>query len=233
MFKVGDLKDFIEKETECGIMLLNKNDEYICSSLLKNGMWDKHLYPVFSKYIKKGHCVVDIGANNGCHSLRFSKLVGETGHVHSIEPIEEIYLQLQYNTIRNNCYNVTTYNCGLCEKFKKIYMYPLELKQKYNFGGKSLKNLPLEKDYINQNEIIMLPLDEMKLKPNFIKIDVEHMELEVLKGAINTIKTYKPIILIELQEEDYEITCEYLKNTLNYTVKSVGGWDYLCIPLLN
>ena len=98
MYKVKQYKYFTIVDTKVGKMLLNTKDKYIGRNLIFKGTWEPHIYPIFLKYIKKGDCVLDIGANNGCHSIVFSKIVGQEGSVHSFEPLREIFFQLKFNT---------------------------------------------------------------------------------------------------------------------------------------
>ena len=39
-----------------------------------------------------------------------------------------------------------------------------------------------------------------KISPNFIKIDVEGFEFEVIKGMLYTLKNFQPILMIEVQD---------------------------------
>ena len=63
------------------------------------------------------------------------------------------------------------------------------------------KNFPENQNGIVQYEVETTTLDEENL-PNisFLKIDVEGAEVEVLKGAINTIKKSRPVVLLEMDE---------------------------------
>jgi FkbM family methyltransferase len=49
------------------------------------------------------------------------------------------------------------------------------------------------------NEVSFNTIDNLGVNPFFIKIDVEGAELEVLKGSLNVIKKYNPVILVEIQ----------------------------------
>jgi len=55
--------------------------------------------------------------------------------------------------------------------------------------------------------------DDLKLsiKPCFIKIDVEGYDHKVIKGMIKSIKKYKPLILVELNKENFFEINEILK----------------------
>ena len=52
--------------------------------------------------------------------------------------------------------------------------------------------------YVIQKTVDLI-CKECDFIPNFIKIDVEGAELEVLKGSLNVIKKYNPVILVEIQ----------------------------------
>ncbi|MBX9768592.1 MAG: FkbM family methyltransferase, partial [Bdellovibrionales bacterium] len=52
-------------------------------------------------------------------------------------------------------------------------------------------------NHISEEKMEVVPLDELQLRPNFIKIDVQGLELQVLKGAMQTIKRYRPLIMVE------------------------------------
>ena len=55
-------------------------------------------------------------------------------------------------------------------------------------------------------------LDDYEYKPSFIKIDIEGHELECIKGAIETIKKFNPILMIEYDKKIYDKINNILKN---------------------
>ena len=65
-------------------------------------------------------------------------------------------------------------------------------------------------------------------KIGFMKIDVEGMELDVLKGSINRISSDKPIIFIE--SDKIEKVIELLSPINYYIVKSLANYNYLLLP---
>jgi hypothetical protein len=119
--------------------------------------------------IKTGDNVIDAGASWGPYTIT-AGLLG--ANVTAFEPDTRIFPALLDN-IQLNGLQVATYNIGLSDE-KKVVDWD-ELK------GMSLVNL---------DEIYNQKLD-------FIKIDVEGQELEVLRGASETIKKSKPKILLE------------------------------------
>jgi hypothetical protein len=82
---------------------------------------------------------------------------------------------------------------------------------------------------VNQTgDIDILPLDDIiKEKIDFIKIDVEGMELEVIKGSLKRISSEKPVIFIE--SDKIEKVMELLK-PYNYGIElSLAHYNYLLI----
>lgn len=68
-------------------------------------------------------------------------------------------------------------------------------------------------------------LDSFHLIPYFIKVDVEGQEAQVIRGAIETIRKYKPVILIEIQSlEGYKLIGSFMEKLgyfhLNWPQKS-------------
>ena len=145
------------------------------------------------KYLPKNATILDIGANIGNHSVFFST-IGGAKRVIAFEPVQETFRMLRNNIKINNLDKiVTAYNVGLgrdCEDGE------IDFIASDNIGGTSIKVSNTQ----NKFAISIVSLDKFKLNVNkidFIKIDVEGFEIEVLKGMINTIKKHKPAIFIE------------------------------------
>lgn len=169
---------------------LNRNvfqDDFI---YLKNSHPEPEILDIFLKYINKGDSVLDIGANIGHHTLFMSKCVGDYGKVFSFEPISEMVDRIRENIEINDIKNIEVNNFGLGskEEVKKIYIDTKDV------GSSSL----IKKEDSDESLISIKTLDSLNMnRVNFIKIDVEGYEYNVLLGAEKTIQRLKPIMILE------------------------------------
>lgn len=177
-----------------------KNDEYIGPCIARGYEWDGWMRSDILRCYKDGTDIIDIGANIGYNTLMFS----DYGTVHSFEPV---YYQIVDMNIKNNNLknNVFIYNCALsnveCETSMYVPATGCQSATNINYGGASLYEHEKLGDY--KIDVSCKRLDDVyKGIPSIIKIDVEGHELQVLEGALNTIKTHMPMILIEIH--DYE-----------------------------
>jgi len=148
-----------------------------------------------------GQTIYDVGANEGLFSIFFSRAVGENGKTIIFEPHPENCSRILENLKLNKMSNVELRPIGLGkEKGKDFLTFPdhdlargtavKEIRNKI-LGEKGAKTVEIEIDSLD-DQVQYLP------PPDFIKIDVEGMELDVLLGMQDTIKIYKPRLLIEI-----------------------------------
>ena len=147
------------------------------------------------KYVNDFSIAVDVGANVGFWSVplsdKFEKVI-------SFEPIAQVYECLVENT--KNLSNIILNNFALGSETKNVNMV---------FDSSNTGN-----SYIDGNpgNIKVKKLDDSFMpKFSLIKIDCERHELEVLKGAVNTLLKYKPIVVVEQQPDTEECAGKFLK----------------------
>ena len=128
--------------------------------------------------IKDGNTIVDIGANIGYFTLIFARLVGEKGEVFAFEPEPNNFNLLKKNIEINNYKNVNLINKAASNKSGKIKLYIDD----FNSGGHSLIAQIPNKQHIEIESIKLDDFFDTNKKIDFIKIDAEGAELEVLKG---------------------------------------------------
>lgn len=153
--------------------------------------------PINEIKIKPNQIILDIGANVGYYSLKFSKIMGHTGKIIAIEPDPNSYFTLKQNFELNDFSNIEIHNVAITDKNEVIHLF-----QNQTHSGKS--SIFKNSDFKESIKISTKTLDEITgnrfSKIDFIKIDTEGSELSILKGATETLKiTHK--ILIELHEE--------------------------------
>jgi FkbM family methyltransferase len=135
--------------------------------------------------------VLDVGANIGTHTVQWAKKMAGWGEVIAIEPQESVYYALCGNIALNNCFNARAILGAAAATSGDMLIPWLDPAQPANFGG-----LSLQKD--GTHPISSIAIDDFQLpRLDFMKIDVEGMELEVLKGACETIGRCRPTIVIE------------------------------------
>ena len=153
---------------------------------------------------KEGDIVVDIGAHIGLYTIISSKRVGANGKVVAIEAHPGNFEMLNSNIKLNQLTNVIPLNYAVYSKETKIKLYLPEVESgftKYNTIMPNWINTQEKFVEVNANTLdYLLQLNEIRQEEvNWIKIDVEGAEFEVLKGATNVLSKSKDIaILMEL-----------------------------------
>lgn len=148
-------------------------------------------YEKFGVVLSEGDYVLDAGANIGMFSIIADNVVGNTGKIFAFEPLQEISDVLEENIQRNQSKNIIIENKILGETNKQVEFF-YNLDSNYNAASKTLKHdgdkvVSLEQitldEYVTRNNIP---------KIDFIKADIEGAERDLLKGAEQTIKRYRP-----------------------------------------
>jgi len=177
-------------------------DEYIGLAMREYGEFSEIELSLMSKFIMKDDVVFDIGANIGAFTVPFAKKVGELGKVFAFEPQKLIYDILQENVNKNKLENVKIFNVGVGKKEEELELNDIDYSKVGNFGGVSFKyeSSSFTKNIKNKKyKVKITNLDQLMEieKCNFIKMDVELMELEILTGGRNFLKKFRPILWIE------------------------------------
>lgn len=160
-----------------------------------------------NKLVKEGDFVIDVGANIGVYTKYLSKYVGPKGNVLSIEPILSTYNYLTNNVKKMELKNVNTLNIALSNDSSSVrFQIPSGPSGQNYFRARIVTN-----DIAKRNSTLIVNavrLDDLIKKDNqkmsFIKIDVEGYEYYVLLGAMNTIDSFKPSLLIEVEGDPSE-----------------------------
>ena len=147
-----------------------------------NGVYGELDTQIVREQIKEGDIVIDVGANIGYYTLIFAQLVGKSGKVFAFEPEPKNFEILKKNIAINNYDNVIVEQKIVSEKNGKMKLYV----SNSDIVGHRIQQM---RDLENFVEVESVTLDDYmkKLslddKVNFIKIDVEGFEPNVLEGS--------------------------------------------------
>jgi FkbM family methyltransferase len=163
--------------------------------------------------LKEDSVVIDCGAQIGLYSTLFSKIC-TNGKVYSFEPTETFEM-LSANCLHNDCKNITLIKKPLSDKvgIKKDKIFKIWSQQSIE-----------EKDF--DFETIDNFVEKNKLKVDFIKIDVDSYDYEVLLGSKNTFETQSPTVLVELnyalEKRGFQVSdaIEFMKS-IGYSVINI------------
>lgn len=179
-----------------GAFVYNPNDTYIGKALELYGEYCEHEVQLFAQFVKPGMCVWDVGANIGALTVPLAKLVGETGQVCSFEPQPVIFNNLCTNVSINGLHQVRCLPFALASETGRLKIPALNYNSTGNFGAVSLSQQQAMESHQVVEMRSLADLDYLPL-PSFMKIDVEGMETQVLKGLASFITKQPPIIYLE------------------------------------
>ena len=191
--------------------------------------WDNHFQKFFDlnigyqeaqrnralSYVEDFGVAIDCGAHVGLWSRDLSNFFD---NLYCFEPVNEFFECLKLN-IKSK--NAKLFNLGLGKT--KIEKEALITRSIGNSGASRtlLKHEEISsQDYVEKIQLVNL--DSFNLtKVDFIKIDVEGLGLDVLKGMINILKNCNPIVCIELLEQVEKTEQIHFMNKMGYEVVDI------------
>lgn len=188
--------------------------EIISLHLYHFGYIELGLTLMILKYLKSGMTFFDIGAHFGYYTMLASKIVGNKGQVHAFEPTKSSFEILKLNAKGKN--NVVLNNLAVSSMRGKALINDYGIRFS---AWNSLHVARIQKDILShlrttKYEVETVSVDEYvrihNLKPDFIKIDAEDHEYEILLGMEQTIENFRPIIAIEVGDVSDEIKSKSL-----------------------
>lgn len=173
--------------------------------------------------LNKGDIFIDIGAYvDGWYSFIAAKSVGEKGKVYAFEPHPEYFERFKENIKINKLKNIIATRVAIGNKNGLIFLYEAvgtsSVVEKHTKGQPGVTGKKLKVHMVKMDSYIK----EAKIKKvNFVKIDVEGFEMQVLLGMQKTLANYSPALLIEVVPQYLRSAGSSRKKLLEF-LKSLG-----------
>jgi FkbM family methyltransferase len=196
----GLSSSYFIKKLPVGIQMKLGSIDHIEQTLLWYGWYEKYQFLTFYELVQPNSTFIDVGANIGYYSIATAAKF-ESVSVFSFEPGSNTFQRFQTNIVLNQLKNITTFQKAIAreEGEKTLYISGQDntgmsgFQQAENFSGIT-ETVPCTSIDAFVNDISLQKLD-------FIKIDIEGAEMDVLNGMMNTIAKHWPVICIELCAE--------------------------------
>ncbi len=152
---------------------------------------------------KNGRTIYDIGAGTGVFTLFFARSVGKNGNVIAFEPNPQNCTRIAEHLKLNTFDSVKVLGIALGQKREKgTLAFPKSALRRGSLQEDIKASILQAKDA----ETIQVEIDSLDSQitgnnlpnPDFVKIDVEGLELDVLQRTSNTIKDHKPRLFVEI-----------------------------------
>jgi FkbM family methyltransferase len=161
-----------------------------------DGVFEPHMVALFDTLVKPTDTVLDVGANIGCTTILFGS---RAQRVLSFEPSPTTFAFLRKNVEAAGLQNVMLENVGLG---KSAGRFELTSSVDNRSGGFVSNKMQASKDH--RIEAIEIAQGDSFLQArgiervDFVKIDVEGFERDVIEGLHETIAASRPVVTLEL-----------------------------------
>lgn len=218
---------FVLASSNHGTMIVNRNDYHMYNEtqgygvgyqIFQSSQFDPHevgmalqLLTLRREVFGEGVVALDVGANIGVHTVEWARHMHGWGEVIAIEAQERIYYALAGNIAINNCFNASARYAALGAEEGELKIPRPDYLKPASFGSLELRQSdrnefigqPIDYSAQGSQTVRMITVDGLQLsRLDFIKMDIEGMELEGLAGALKTIETHHPHMLIESLKTD-------------------------------
>jgi FkbM family methyltransferase len=175
-------------------ILLGFGRDFVTMTVATRGSFEPLLSQRLRALTPPGGVWIDVGANVGYVSMLAARWVGPLGRVYSFEPARQTFDRLRANLALNRVTNVVPFQLGCSSAVGEVELVvPGEDLGRSHVAqageqGERVAIVTLDAHFASQ------PLDRL----DFLKIDAEGHDLEVLKGARELLRRWHPPVLLEV-----------------------------------
>lgn len=199
---------------------LDTTDTGFASHLLLDGFWEMWLTIFFSRQVKAGMTIIDVGANYGYYTLLFGALVGPGGRVYAVEPNPRVIPKLRRSIGLNGLSGRTTVieaAAGAVDGEATLFAPHGEPKNSMVVAGPENVS-PASGAIYNVPAVKLDKLAATVPRIDFVKIDAEGAEQDIVEGMTGILQRDKPVLLLEFNARRYRDPAGFLD-----TLKSLYG----------
>lgn len=178
-----------------GRMLALQTDTFVSHALLQHGEFSESEVALWRSFIEPHWIAVDVGANIGAHTIALARMAAR---VIAFEPLSFPFHMLCGSLALNGLTNVQAFNLAVGAERGQMTVPWIDYTQRQAYGGWA-------PGFKGGKGALVVPLDEVVPVVDFLKIDVEGMELDVLRGAERLIRASEPVIYVEAQANQQQI----------------------------
>jgi len=179
-------------DTRHGPLLALRNDTYITPSLATYGEYCPNEWLLLSQIVKPGMTVVEVGTNIGPHTVGLARACAP-GPLFAFEPQPRVFQILCANLVLNNIANAFAYPEALGDEEGEVTVPIIDYSSPHNFGGVDVRAAGEPGIKVRLRRLDSLDLTACDL----LKVDVEGFELQVIRGARETIARHRPTLYLE------------------------------------
>ena len=156
-------------------------------------------YDRLGEWIREGDWVLDIGANIGHYTKRFSELAGAPGRVLAFEPVPDTFALLTANARLFPHANVSLFNAAVSDRLDLCGMTV----PSFETGLRNYYEAHLSDAAGSAFSVLTVPIDALDIKARvaLVKIDAEDHEAAVLDGMARLLERQHPVLIVETGDE--------------------------------
>ncbi len=164
--------------------------------VVENWVLDGYSLPGICEVVE-GDIVFDCGAFNGNSTISLAAKAGDSGLVYAFEPNPEMAETLRRNLNASKCRNVEIVQKALMENSGVVRFSQAGAASRPNDrGGIEVPATTID-EFVQNSGLTRL---------DFLKLDIEGYELPVLRGAVETIRRFRPKMALSVYHLHYDLT---------------------------
>ncbi|MDB4891921.1 MAG: methyltransferase FkbM family protein [Gemmatimonadetes bacterium] len=192
------------------------------------------------RHLVRGMTVFDVGANAGYYTVLAGRAVGPTGQVVAIEPLTSNVVRLARNVEINRLDNVSIVTAAVSDQFG---VKNFAIGNNHALGHLTdIDRVDLAQSVPSSAVLALVPaitIDALVARvgrgPDVIKIDVEGAEMEVLRGAADTLSRGHCTIFLSVHSDALRMSCRVALEAYDYSMLPINGDsdhadEYRCEP---